>query len=46
MIYLSKAQFPMLKATFIELAISLRGIAKNFPTAKPFLAPLKDQHLT
>ena len=46
MIYLSKAQFPMLKATFIELAISLRGIAKNSPKAKPFLAPLKDQHLT
>ena len=36
----------MPKATFIESAISLRGMAKNFPKAKPFLAPLKDQHLT
>ena len=36
----------MPKATFIESAISLRGMAKNFPEVKPFLASLKDQHLT
>ena len=43
---LLNAQFPMPQATFIESAISLRGVAKNLPQAKPFPASLKDQHRT